>query len=176
MTLENETMTESKVAKAVKIDYIPITVDVHPTFKGKKVASPKRCISKALRFDCMLGVPTNDEQAQALYKCNMQDIIDAGVRNMGYSERVCKNTIDEAVKAETNMYGEAFLTNLAKEFREDLVSDKARSSGTSSVKSKAAELDSLYALYGLDRKVNSFDELTQAITKKAIETATGKKK
>lgn len=158
--------------KAEKVEYIPVSVDVHPDFKGKKVASPKRCAKKALRFDCMLAVPTSDEQAQALYKCSMNDIIEAGVRNLGYSERVCKNLIDAALEDGTDMNSAAFLARIGKEFREDLISEKTRTTSTSSVKSKAAELDALYAQYGLDRKVNSLADLQAAI----VAQATGKKK
>lgn len=164
--------TKSTVEKAeAKIEYIPIIVEVHPDFQGKKVASPKRCKAKSIRFDCMLGVPTTEEQAQAMYKCSLADIFEAGVRNLGYSEKVCKNIIDEAVKAGTDMNTKAFSTSLGKEFREDLVSDKTRSSGTASVKSKALELDTLYAQYGLDRKVNSIADLQGAIVAQAMSAA-----
>ena len=158
--------------KATKVEYVPISVDVHPTFKGKKVASPKRCPQKGIRFDCMIGVPTNDTEAQELYKVNMPDIIEAGVRNLGYSEKVVRNILEEALKAGTDLNSKTFQDRIAKEFREDLVSEKTRTTSTSSVKSKAAELDSLYAQYGLDRKVNTLADLQAAI----VAQATGKKK
>ena len=165
-------MTDTKA----KVEYIPIVIDVHPDFKGKKTASPKRCPEKGLRFDCLIGIPTNDVEAQALYKVNMADINEAGARNYGYGENVTKNLIAEALKNGTDMNSKAFQDRLSKEFRENLVAERTRATTSASVKSKAAELDALYAQYGLDRKVNSLADLQAAIVAQATGQAAGKKK
>lgn len=150
-----------ETTEGTSIDYVPIQVDIHPNFKGRKVVSAKRVPEQAIRLDCLIGVPTNDEEAKELYNCSMADIIAAGVINLGYKERATKRLIER----ENDVTTASFAAKLAKDFREALIAPPKHRS-TDSSRAKALELDRMYADYGLDRKIHTMADLEKAIIAK----------
>jgi hypothetical protein len=175
MAKENAEVTENKT-----VEYTPIVVEVHPEHTGAKVASVKRCKDNATSFECMLAIPSNDADAQALYACDMNEIIKAGVRQMGYGDHVweSRKTKDgkklglkeQALKDGEDMFGKSFLNKLAKAMREDMARPKVREASGGGIKAKAAkqeaELREIYSQHGLVYGQHTIADLQAAMMKK----------
>jgi hypothetical protein len=170
-----------------KNEYIPFNIDCYPEFTGKKVASSKRCKANSTSFECLLAVPENDEQAQELYKMSINEIVQAGVKQLGYGERFWDDTKKKdkdtkqvivipgmktkAIASNEDMFSDAFAEKVRTAFREHLARPKERVAGSGGIKAKLAsqeqELRTIYAEHGLIYGEHSIGDLQKAMVKKA---------
>lgn len=173
-------MEEQKVVEKVeKKEYIPVEVIVHKNFDGKLVTASKRYPKTGVVFNCMIGIPRNEEEAQAMYRSSMQEIFERGIIQIGYSESVwSKSPKDKrtgikeiAEDNNTDVNTQEFQEALAIALEKNLASEKTRESGTNTNKTKIAEMQRAYAEYGLDYKTATIKDLEKAIVAKL----TGKK-
>ncbi len=146
-----------------------VFVDVHPSFTGKTIESRKYSPKlndngDKIRFDCRVGVPSNDEEAADLFGplMTMAKIDEMGTRQHTYNETATEKLIKAALENGDDLEDEMMIDSVASAMREALIVTK-KESKVSEAKELQNKTISLYKTYGLDPKTNTQEDLIAAI-------------